>query len=125
MNKIITLAIANAFTSIGDAILESVGEAPPDNTTPPAGGEGATAAPRRGRPPKSAEASTPAPAAAAPAVDVEKERARLREIYMPQVDAGKGESVKAIISKYSPTGMDAMKASDFPAFEKDIQALLL
>lgn len=132
MNKIL-LAIGMALAAIGDAIIDTIENGAGVAQLPTAAGDAAAApAARRGRPPKSdpaPAAASPAPAGAAPAAaataDVEKERTRIRGMYQPLIEGGRGEEVRVLITKYSPTGMGTMKPENFAAFEKDVQALLM
>lgn len=47
----------------------------------------------------------------------------LKALIKPLVEGGKGEAVKAIIKKYSPTGMKDMEAKHHEAFEKELEEL--
>lgn len=106
----IAIAAGNAAKAYADGTEEpSAGSATPDPDKP-----------RRGRPPageKPPEGGTPGPT----------DEARLlknKELIAPLTKSGKGEEVKAVIGKYSKTGLKDLPADNQAAFEKDIAALL-
>jgi hypothetical protein len=111
MSKSTLLAISAALIAIGQ---ELAGEEPA--STPAAGGGEPEASKRgRGRPAKTEGAETET----SKGMTYEE----LQALFMPLVKEGRGEEVKKIIAKYSPTGAKDMPAEHHAAFAKDIEAL--
>lgn len=127
MTKNQLLALAAFITSLAND-----GECSTTTETVPAGGE-APPTKRRGRPPTTA---TPPPTDPAPPEDKpagqtggaaatagSKTYEEMRALIEPLIKAARGPEVKPIITKYAATLKD-MDLKDYPAFEKDIEALL-
>lgn len=135
MNKNQLLALAAFITSLAN---DACGEFT-KTENPPAGGE-APPVKRRGRPPTTAAPpptepeKTEEPRAGGktfitppPSGDEEaatgKTYEEMRALIEPLIKAARGPEVKPIITKYAATLKD-MDPKDYPAFEKDIEALL-
>lgn len=132
MNKNQLLALAAFFTSLAND-----GECSTTTETAPAGDTPAPPVKRRGRPPTTpppmespvnppptevAPPNEPAPVGVAVA-ESDKTIDDMRALIEPLIKAARGAEVKPIILKYAPT-LAQMDAKDYPAFEKDIEALL-
>lgn len=120
------IAIAALLSAAGAALTafasEFGGDEKPDATPEP---------PAPAKAPKKAKKEEPAPAPAETPGEPEtggeatggKTYEELRALIKPLVEGGQGAEVKAVIAKYSATGLKDMEAKHHAAFEKDIAAL--
>lgn len=126
MSKYTFLGLAAILLGAGNAAkyyADSAEEPADPSDNPDPSGEPAK---RRGRPPGSTNkpAETPAAGPCAPADAPDDGEARLnanKALIKPLLDDGKGAEVKAIVAKYSKTGLKDLPASSQAAFEKDIE----
>lgn len=112
-------ALANAMAEAAKAFASTIGDESPEAAAQPqapaAGGEDTK--PKRGRP-------AAQPKAEAPAGPTDEERFEANKTRIkPLVEGGQGADVKAVIGKYSKTGMKDIPADQQAAFEKDLEAL--
>ena len=113
-------ALANAMAEAAKAFASTIGVESPEAAAaqpqPPAAG-GEDTKPKRGRP-------AAQPKAEAPAGPTDEERFEANKTRIkPLVEGGQGADVKAVIGKYSKTGMKDIPADQQAAFEKDLEAL--
>lgn len=124
MTKSFLLALAAGCSAFAQYINAAEGNTSPSQPEDPAPTT-ATETRKRGRPAATLEKSEPTgPTTDAKApVDDEARIAANKALIQPFVVAKRGEEVKAIIRKYSETGVVGVQAKDQKAFEADIESL--
>jgi hypothetical protein len=120
MTKYSFLGLAAILIAAGNAA-KAYAEGAAEDTAAPTAGEAETTGKRRGRPPGSGKTEDNGGTGAA-----ETDEARLarnKALIDPLIKANQGNEVKAIIAKYSKTGLKDLPAANQAQFEQDIEAL--